>query len=69
MFLIALFSALEVMKAAEQLLTSNDLGLIADSLRFEIVALIDDNPEQCDRVKMLLAVMRKVQEMRDKFDC
>ena len=55
------------MQTAEQFLTSNDLGLIADSLRLEIVALIDDNPEQCDRVKMLLAVMRKVQEMREKF--
>ena len=56
------------MQTAEQLLTSNDLGLIADSLRLEIVALIDDNPEQCDRVKMLLGVMRKVQGMREKFD-
>ena len=56
------------MQTAEQLLTSNDLGLIADSLRLEIVALIDDSPEQCDRVKMLLSVMRKVQEMREKFD-
>lgn len=69
MFSVALFSALEVMKAAEQFLTSNDLGLIADSLRLEIVALIDDNPEQCDRVKMLLGVMRKVQGMREKFGC
>ena len=56
------------MQTAEQLLTSNDLGLIADSLRLEIVALIDAHPEQCYRVKMLLGGMRKVQGMREKFD-